>query len=219
MGRQYECTLQAWYRNRHCCAAEQTRASNPSIWHKMSRLLNSAHRLLLKRWICKVQPVHQSCMSLPVQHIHAACLLLASAAQSILPVLVLSLAPSRHQNRLFLACSSGGDVEASPASNQGHQAAVNQTGSPALAEVQGRLRSFLKQSSRYDARLVLARIRGTPLWQEQVILHSKVCSCCAYLVHPTSLYSCWLAPLTTRQTRRSSLCTAMIASLARLQQC
>lgn len=70
--------------------------------------------------------------------------------------------------------TSGGDVEASPASNQGHQAAVNQTGSPALAEVQGRLRSFLKQSSRYDARLVLARIRGTPLWQEQVILHSKV---------------------------------------------
>ena len=43
-----------------------------------------------------------------------------------------------------------------------------------MAEVQTRLRSFLKQSSQYDSRLVLARIRGSPLWQEQVILHSKV---------------------------------------------
>ena len=43
-----------------------------------------------------------------------------------------------------------------------------------MAELQTRLRSFLKQSSQYDSRLVLARIRGSPLWQEQVILHSKV---------------------------------------------
>lgn len=41
-------------------------------------------------------------------------------------------------------------------------------------EVQTRLRSFLKQSSQYDSRLVLARIRGSHLWQEQVVLHSKV---------------------------------------------
>ena len=80
-------------------------------------------------------------------------------------------------------------MEASPASSQGHQAAVSQIGSPALAEVQGRLRSFLKQSSRYDARLVLARIRGSPLWQEQVVLHNKVCPCCTYLVKAKSLYS------------------------------
>ena len=46
--------------------------------------------------------------------------------------------------------------------------------SAAVAEVQGRLRSFLKQSSKYDSRLVLARIRGSSLWQEQVILHNKV---------------------------------------------
>ena len=75
---------------------------------------------------------------------------------------------------------------ASPASSQVHQAAVNQTGSPALVEVQGRLRSFLKQSSRYDARLVLARIRGSPLWQEQVLLHSKVSAPVVYI---------WSSPL------------------------
>ena len=42
-------------------------------------------------------------------------------------------------------------------------------------EVQTRLRSFLKQSRQYDFRLVLARLRGSLLWQEQVILHNKVC--------------------------------------------
>lgn len=44
----------------------------------------------------------------------------------------------------------------------------------APGEVQTRLRSFLKQSRQYDSRLVLARLRGSPLWQEQVILHNKV---------------------------------------------
>ena len=47
------------------------------------------------------------------------------------------------------------------------RAESGQTDTAALAEVQAHLR-------RYDARLVLARVRGTSLWQEQVILHSKV---------------------------------------------
>lgn len=42
------------------------------------------------------------------------------------------------------------------------------------AEVQTRLRSFLKQSRQYDCHLVLARLRGSSLWHEQVILHNKV---------------------------------------------
>lgn len=49
-----------------------------------------------------------------------------------------------------------------------------QAGDSAPGEVQTRLRSFLKQSKQYDSRLVLARLRGSPLWQEQVILHNKV---------------------------------------------
>ena len=49
-----------------------------------------------------------------------------------------------------------------------------QAGESATAEVQTRLRSFLKQSRQYDCRLVLARLRGSSLWHEQVILHNKV---------------------------------------------
>ena len=49
-----------------------------------------------------------------------------------------------------------------------------QAGESSTTEVQTRLRSFLKQSRQYECRLVLARLRGSPLWHEQVILHNKV---------------------------------------------
>lgn len=75
-----------------------------------------------------------------------------------------------------MICSAGAAEEGSP---QGSQSGPSQFESLALAEVQGRLRSFLKQSSRFDPKLVLARIRGSSLWQEQVILHSKVTFSCA----------------------------------------
>ena len=49
-----------------------------------------------------------------------------------------------------------------------------QAGESSTTEVQTRLRGFLKQSRQYECRLVLARLRGSPLWHEQVILHNKV---------------------------------------------
>lgn len=83
-----------------------------------------------------------------------------------------------------VACSSGTTEEGAQGSSPGSGADTVPADSAASAEVQNRLQSFLKQSSRYDPRLVLARIRGSSLWQEQVILHSKVHS--ALLGHTVS---------------------------------
>ncbi len=79
--------------------------------------------------------------------------------------------------------SSPQDTEADASQVEGSNAG--------LSEVQGRLRSFLKQSSRYDPRLVLARIRGSSLWQEQVILHSKVIHphCSHQMCHGSAKYT------------------------------
>ena len=43
-----------------------------------------------------------------------------------------------------------------------------------LELVRAKLQSHLRASASYDVRRLLARLAGTQLWQEQVILHSKV---------------------------------------------
>ncbi|KAL3142970.1 hypothetical protein ABBQ38_003253 [Trebouxia sp. C0009 RCD-2024] len=79
--------------------------------------------------------------------------------------------PALHTQLALTLADVSLQLQAPPADESSEQKRARESSKD---EVQTRLRSFLKQSSQYDSRLVLARIRGSPLWQEQVVLHSKV---------------------------------------------
>lgn len=71
---------------------------------------------------------------------------------------------------------SGGSAEHFYDSRQAIWFAGSPVEREASSQVRIKLQAFLKQSNRYDANSVLAHVLDSSLWEEQVILHSKVSS-------------------------------------------
>lgn len=84
-----------------------------------------------------------------------------------------------------------------------------------MAQVRSKLQTFLKQSSRYDANLVLAQVLNSSFWEEQVVLHSKVdkwphhlltCRSCQYYLFPLQYIACLLSGYILHLQKQADQC-------------